>query len=230
MGAEALIRWNSAALGFVMPGAFIGIAEETGMIVQIGRYVLQTVVGDILRGKVSAYGENLTINVNLSVKQLLNDQFLSELEMLIRESGIDPKMLTLEVTESVLIFDVDMIVERLARIRALGIRIALDDFGTGYSSLNNLRALPLDIVKIDRSFVSRLGIDQYSTLFIQTIINLAHSLGLKVCAEGIETKEQFLQLREDGCDTVQGFYFSRPVPFYLFEKNHLRPLLKAALK
>ena len=211
VGLEALVRWEHPERGLVGPGEFIGIAEETGMIVQIGEWVLREACRlgvDWQRRS----AEPLMLRVNVSARQLAEQDLSATVADVIAESGIDPALLCLEVTESVLIEDPESSIRKLTELKDLGVQIAVDDFGTGYSSLEYLRRLPVDCVKIDRSFVRGLPDSSEDSAIVSAVIELGHTLKLSVTAEGVETKEQLGNLQDAGCDTAQGFLFYRPEP------------------
>jgi EAL domain-containing protein (putative c-di-GMP-specific phosphodiesterase class I) len=219
-GVEALIRWNDPRTGLVPPGRFIPILEETGLIHDVGRWALHTAIDDYLRWN-SAGLANVRIAVNVSAVQLRNRDFITEIR---RAADIDPRAapgLELEITESLIMEDVKRGVEILHAIRLMGVSIAIDDFGTGFSSLSYLTKLPVDILKIDRSFVMDLVDGPEGLALVSTIITLAHSLKLKVVAEGVETEEQARLLRLLNCDEFQGYLFSKPVPREIFETRFL---------
>jgi len=219
-GVEALIRWNDPRTGLVPPGRFIPILEETGLIHDVGRWALSTAIDDYLRWN-SAGVANVRIAVNVSPVQLRNRGFITEIR---RAVDIDPRAasgLELEITESLIMEDVKRGVEILQAIRLMGVRIAIDDFGTGFSSLSYLAKLPVDTLKIDRSFVMDLVDGPEGLALVSTIITLAHSLKLKVVAEGVETEEQSRLLRLLNCDEFQGYLFSKPVPREILETRFL---------
>lgn len=208
---EALLRWHHPERGLVAPLDFIPFAEDSGQIVPIGRWVL----GEACRQAVALQelasdGEALYMCVNLSVRQLQHPDVVSHLSGALSESGLEPGLLMLEVTESVLIEDPDSTIVTLSEFRALGVRIAMDDFGTGYSSLSYLRRFPLDVIKMDRSFLWSDATHEGATLS-SAIVALGGSLGLQVIAEGVELEEQIERLRDLGCGYGQGFYFARPM-------------------
>jgi diguanylate cyclase (GGDEF)-like protein/PAS domain S-box-containing protein len=221
-GAEALIRWNDPRTGLVPPGRFIPVLEETGLIYQVGRWALRKALEDYLKW-CDARLPAVRIAVNVSPLQLRNRAFVAEIEQAI---GIDPRAaagLELEITESLIMEDVKHSIATLTAIRALGVTIAIDDFGTGFSSLSYLAKLPVDTLKIDRSFVIEMTTGPQGLALVSTIINLAQSLKLKVVAEGVETEEQSRLLRLLRCDEMQGFLFSKPVPAEIFESKFLAP-------
>ena len=219
-GAEALIRWNSSELGFVSPGDFIPLAEYLGLINPIGNYVLKEAC---LACK--SWNDNghpyYKVNVNLSVVQLLQNDVVETVENIIKETGINPRNLTLEVTESLAINDMERMKRILSSIKKLGVRIALDDFGTGYSSLSHIREIPLDVIKVDQSFVKDLAVDQYAQAFVRMVGELADALGVKICVEGIETEEQLRVLDNMNIRLIQGFYFDKPMRRYVFEEKYV---------
>jgi diguanylate cyclase (GGDEF)-like protein len=219
-GAEALIRWNSTELGFISPADFIPLAEYLGLINPIGHHVLQKACE-----AVKYWNENghpyYKVNVNLSVVQLMQNDIVDTIAKTIEETEVNPRNLTLEVTESLAINDMERMKRILGNIKKLGIRIALDDFGTGYSSLNHIREIPLDVIKVDQSFVKDLATDQYAQSFVRMIGELADALGVRVCVEGIETAEQFKALENMNVRMVQGFYFDKPMPRDAFERKYL---------
>jgi diguanylate cyclase (GGDEF)-like protein/PAS domain S-box-containing protein len=218
--AEALIRWNDPRTGLVPPGRFIPILEETGLIYEVGRWALRQAIADYLRWRAAGLPA-VRIAVNVSALQLRRREFITEVEQAI---GIDPHAsagLELEITESLIMEDVKHNIASLEAIRAMGISIAIDDFGTGFSSLSYLARLPVDTLKIDRSFVIDMTAGPEGLALVSTIINLAHSLKLKVVAEGVETEEQSRLLRLLDCDEVQGYLFSKPLPGEIFEARYL---------
>ena len=219
-GAEALIRWNSQELGFVPPSDFIPLAEYLGLINPIGNYVLMEACKACKAWNDNGH-PNYKINVNLSVVQLLQTDVADVVEKAINETGINPRNLTLEVTESLAINDMERMKEILYKIKELGVRIALDDFGTGYSSLNHIREIPLDVIKVDQSFVEDLADDAYSQSFIKMVGELASTIGVSLCVEGIETKEQYRVLEGMQVRLVQGYYFDRPMPRERFEMKYV---------
>ena len=219
-GAEALVRWNSK-LGFISPAEFIPLAEYLGLIGPIGNHVLAEAC-KICKEWNENERPDFTINVNLSVVQLLQPDIVDVVGDALRESGLDPDHLTLEVTESLAINDLDRTKAILMSIKRLGVHLALDDFGTGYSSLNNIRALPFDIIKVDQNFVKDLTEDTYSQAFIRMIAELAEAIGADVCVEGIETEQQFKVVEHMKVKFIQGFYFSEPVSRNHFEDKYVR--------
>jgi len=211
IGVEALIRWHHPDLGVVPPAQFIPLAEETGLILPIGEWVLRSATADI-RNLHLAGLPRLRVAVNLSARQFRQPGFADRTRAILQESGLSPHYLELELTESILMSHSEENIAVLRQLKEMGIRIAIDDFGTGYSSLSYLKRLPIDTLKIDRSFVGDIPINRDDTAIVNAIISMAQSLSLKVIAEGVETADQIAMLRERRCDEVQGFYFSRPVP------------------
>nr|ART37902.1 F509 [uncultured bacterium] len=221
-GAEALIRWHDPRTGLVPPGRFIPVLEETGMIHEVGRRAMRQAIGDYLRWRAAGLAA-VRIAVNVSPLQLRHRAFTAEVGQAV---GIDARAaagLELEITESLIMADVRHSIVALKAIRALGITIAIDDFGTGFSSLSYLAKLPVDTLKIDRSFVTDMTAAPAGLALVSTIIDLAHSLKLNVVAEGVETEEQARLLRASNCDEMQGFLFSKPVPCEIFEARFLVP-------
>lgn len=220
VGVEALIRWNDPRTGLVPPGQFIPILEETGLIHDVGRWALNKAMEDYLRWR-NAGLPAVRVAVNLSPLQLRNRDFVANMQQVISVDANAAAGLELELTESLIMEDVRLSIANLRAIRAMGIRIAIDDFGTGFSSLSYLSKLPIDTVKIDRSFVTDMVTGAEGLTLISIIINLAHSLKLKVVAEGVETEEQSRLLRLLTCDEMQGFFVSEPLTAAMFEKNYL---------
>ncbi|MBQ9136997.1 MAG: bifunctional diguanylate cyclase/phosphodiesterase, partial [Lachnospiraceae bacterium] len=219
-GAEALIRWNSNSLGFISPAEFIPLAEYLGLINPIGNYVLTEACRECKRWNDSGY-PSYKVNVNLSVVQLLQNDIVDIVKQALEETGVNPHNLTLEVTESLAINDMERMRQILTNIKALGVRIALDDFGTGYSSLNHIREFPFDVIKVDQSFVKDLAEDAYSQSFIKMVAELANTIGVSICVEGIETEEQYRVLEGMRVRMVQGYYFDRPMPKSEFTKKYV---------
>ena len=219
-GAEALIRWNSGELGFMSPADFIPLAEYLGLINPIGAHVLLQACRECRRWNENGY-PGYKVNVNLSVVQLLQPDIVEVVADIIDQSGIDPHNLTLEVTESLAINDLERMKRILAQIKSLGVRIALDDFGTGYSSLSHIRELPFDVIKVDQSFVKDLADDTYSRSFIRMVSDLADAIGVSVCVEGIETEKQYQALEGMNVRMIQGYYFDKPMSAAEFEKKYL---------
>jgi diguanylate cyclase (GGDEF)-like protein/PAS domain S-box-containing protein len=210
-GSEALIRWNHPTRGAIPPLEFISIAEENGLILELGRWVLDTACRQARAWQRASGRAGLAISVNLSGRQMADAGFVDEVAAVLARTGLDPRTLTLEITESVLVEDVGATVRAFRRLKALGVRLAIDDFGTGYSSLSYLRQFPIDVLKIDRSFVAGLDAGGDSVGLVRSILNLCSTLRLEAVAEGIETPEQRSVLRELGARFGQGHLFSRPM-------------------
>ena len=211
VSVEALVRWNRDGV-IASPDDFIPVAEETGLIVPIGSWVLRTASGHAAEWQARPGLEHVGLAVNVSARQLLHPGFVASVAAVLDDSGIRPGTLSLEITETVLLEDVDQSRQRLEELRALGVRIAVDDFGTGYSSLTYLHHLPIDVMKLDRSFVAGVGSDPHDTAIVTAVVGLASAMGLEAVAEGIETELQLEHLRDLGCRFGQGFLLSRPVP------------------
>jgi diguanylate cyclase (GGDEF)-like protein len=212
VGVEALVRWQHPDQGLVAPYRFIPVAEESGLIIPIGAWVLEQAchqLADWHRGKEGPKG---SIEVNLSARQIDDPLIVSTVESILSRTGLPPEHLTLEITESALMRDASSALGVLRALKEVGVVLAIDDFGTGYSSLTYLQRFPLDILKVDRSFVEELGLDGESEKIVSAVISLAHALGLKVVAEGVETTQQLEVLRSFHCDFAQGFLFSAPLP------------------
>jgi len=211
IGAEALLRWRHPTRGPISPAEFIPLAEETGLIIPIGRWVLETACAQAARWQ-GQPGKPQQIAVNVSARQLRQSDFVESVDQILRETGCPAHALELEVTESLLLEDAEAAIELLGQLNERGVRVAIDDFGTGYSSLSYLKRMPIQTLKIDRSFVAELGCDHNVAAIARTVIVLAHSLGMDVLAEGVETAEQAAWLQREGCDWVQGWFFGRPMP------------------
>ncbi|HEX6368471.1 MAG TPA: EAL domain-containing protein [Longimicrobium sp.] len=209
-GVEALARWRHPERGWVQPGEFVGVAEESGAILELGRRVLLQACRDA-GAWARALGREVGVSVNLSVKQLAQADLVDQVRRTLDETGCDPARLRLEITESVLVENAEGAASTLARLKELGLRVLMDDFGTGYSSLSALHRLPVDGLKVDRSFVAAMGRDGRAGELVASVVALAHALGLEVVAEGIERPDQLAGLRALGCDAAQGFLFSPAV-------------------
>lgn len=217
-GCESLVRWNSKALGFVGPGEFIPLAEYLGLIVDIGDYVLETACIQCKEWN-DKYDKDFRINVNLSIVQLMQPDVVEHLSGIIMSTGVNPANVTLEITENLAINDIERVTEIINGLKEIGVLIALDDFGTGYSSLSYIKSLEFDIIKVDKSFIDEVLKDDYETAFVKLIVDFARQLKVKTCAEGIESEEQYLKLKELHIDTLQGYHFGKPVPASMFEES-----------
>jgi EAL domain-containing protein (putative c-di-GMP-specific phosphodiesterase class I) len=213
VGVEALVRWDHPDQGLVSPYRFIPVAEESGLIIPIGAWVLEQACHQLRdwhhQGRTGPQG---SVEVNVSARQIDDPRIVDTVERILDTTGLPAECLTLEITESALMEDASSALGILLALKELGVLLAIDDFGTGYSSLGYLQRFPLDILKIDQSFVETLGVDSRGDTIVAAVINLAHALGLQVVAEGVETTQQLEILRSLGCDLAQGFLFSRPVP------------------
>jgi diguanylate cyclase (GGDEF)-like protein len=219
-GAEALIRWNDPVSGLTLPSRFIPMLEETGLIHDVGRWALRKAIEDYRHWRNDGLPA-VRIAVNVSPLQLRNQNFVAEIRQAVSVAADAAAGLQLEITESVIMQDVNQSIGSLLAIRALGVAIAIDDFGTGFSSLNYLAKLPADTLKIDRSFVLEMVSATGGLTLVSVIVNLAHALKLNTVAEGVETEEQLQQLRLLGCDEMQGYLFGKPVPVESFEQKYL---------
>jgi diguanylate cyclase (GGDEF)-like protein len=208
-GLEALARWNYPRRGDISPGVFIPIAEETGQIDALGFYIVQAAVNFIKRAEPLGHTE-FTVSVNVSVRQMQAKDFVPRLIHFVKQSGVAPQRINVEITESFLIESIDLMAEKLTQLRDAGFLLSLDDFGKGYSSLAYLKELPVHFVKIDKAFIDDIRAENRTKLLAESIITLSHKLGLKVVAEGVEYEDQYLYLKKHHCDIIQGYYFSKP--------------------
>lgn len=211
LGVEALIRWQHPELGLVPPARFISLAEEMGLIAPIGAWVLRTACRQVAEWRRVGRGD-IRVAVNLSARQFYQQDLVASIENVLAETGLAPHLLELELTESMMMTDVEHAAGILHNLKKVGVHLSIDDFGTGYSSLSYLKRFPIDLLKIDRSFVRDITTDPDDAAIVLSIISLAHSLRLEVIAEGVETESQLAFLKEHGCDFMQGYYFSRPLP------------------
>lgn len=217
---EALVRWDSKALGFMGPGEFIPLAEYLGLITSIGDYVLEEACRRCKLWNDNGHPD-FYINVNLSVVQLLQKNVVENIKRILDKTGVNPKNIVLEITESFAINDMQRVMDIITGLKKLGPRIALDDFGTGYSSLNYIKQLPLDIIKVDKTFIDDIIEDDYAQAFVKLIVDLSKTIGTKIVVEGVEHKEQFELLKSLGVDYIQGYYFGKPVPANIFKEKNL---------
>ena len=225
-GVEALLRWEHPHRGLVGPDAFIPLLEETGMIAEVGRWVLMQACAQCVRWRES--GHQIGVAVNVSARQLDTDQLIGDVQDALSDSGLEPAALTIEITETTLMRNVQETARRLAQVKTLGVRIAIDDFGTGYSSLAHLQRFPVDALKIDRSFVAGLEHSQEGETLLHTLVALGKALSIETFAEGIEQHQELLLLREEKCDSGQGFLFARPLDVdsteeFLEDWSHIGP-------
>jgi EAL domain-containing protein (putative c-di-GMP-specific phosphodiesterase class I) len=217
-GAEALIRWRHAGK-IRFPGEFIGIAEESDLIQMIGDWALREACRQAVEWNMS---EALPMSVNVSRRQLTDPQFVARVLRIVEETGIAPRALQVEITETALVTDIEKTHQNLSALRAAGIRIAIDDFGTGYNSLANLRYSVIDALKIDRSFISDIAASPSDIAIAGAVVSAGRSLGVRVVAEGVETEEHYDTLRRLGCNDAQGYWFSEPIEAALFEERYMR--------
>jgi EAL domain-containing protein (putative c-di-GMP-specific phosphodiesterase class I) len=212
VGVEALVRWQHPQRGLVPPQQFIPMAEQTGLIMPLGQWVLDTACRQLLAWSEHQHTRELTIAVNVSARQFRHTEFVGELRALLARTGANPRRLKLELTESLLLTDKAEAIQKMTELGTLGVKFSLDDFGTGYSSLSYLKVLPLEQLKIDQSFVRDVLTDANDAAIARTVLALGNSLGLNVVAEGVETAGQRDFLLENGCTLFQGYFFGRPVP------------------
>lgn len=211
VGLEALVRWQHGEFGLIPPSEFIPIAEETGLIVPLGNWVLKQAC--MQNKKWQEEGRSpIKVSVNVSGKQFQHPEFVAGVAAILDQTEMRPELLELEITESIFIRDAPQTIARLNELKRMGLRIAVDDFGTGYSSMNYLRQFPLDVLKIDRAFIRDIAHNAHDQAITDAMIRLAHDLGLRVVAEGVETAEQLARVKQPRCDAVQGFLFSKPLP------------------
>jgi diguanylate cyclase (GGDEF)-like protein/PAS domain S-box-containing protein len=224
IGAEALVRWNHPERGLLAPNDFIGLAEETGLILPLGEWVLETTCKQISAWAHRRETAHIALAVNISARQFRQPEFVDQVLAVLYRTGANPRNLKLELTESILLENVEDVIEKMSALKSHGLRFSLDDFGTGYSSLSYLKRLPLDQLKIDRAFVRDILVDFTSGAIAQTIVSLSRAMGLSVIAEGVETDEQRQFLTVLGCHSFQGYLFSPPLPLEEFERLWLAPL------
>ncbi|MBQ4284669.1 MAG: EAL domain-containing protein [Lachnospira sp.] len=218
---EALVRWNSKALGFMGPGEFIPLAEYLGLITEIGDFVLEEACKQCRKWN-DEVAPNLCVHINLSVLQLLQKNAVENVRSIMERTGVNPKNIVLEITESFAINDMERVLNIVAGLKELGAGIALDDFGTGYSSLNYIKQLPLNIIKVDKTFIDDIVEDEYAQAFIKLIVELSKTIGTKIVVEGVEWQQQYDVLKSLGVNYIQGFLFGKPVNPGEFERMHLR--------
>jgi len=223
LGAEVLLRWNDPTRGVVPPSDFIPIAEDSGLIVPIGLWVLESACHQLRRWAGEARSRSLHLSVNISPKQFSQESFVADVKRILEQTGADPALLEMEITEGLLLQNVEEVIAKMQSLRALGIAFAIDDFGTGYSSLSYLHRLPINVLKIDRTFVREMLLGANSDAIVRTIIQMGQSMTLDVIAEGVETKEQRDMLEQRGCLKYQGYWFGAPVPIDVLERERLLP-------
>ncbi|HEV3128492.1 MAG TPA: bifunctional diguanylate cyclase/phosphodiesterase [Solirubrobacteraceae bacterium] len=216
IGAEALVRWEHPTRGLLLPGEFIPLAEETGAILSLGKWVIETAIREGAQWQEAFPEMRLSVSLNLSARQVAQAGIPRIVREILRETGVNPAKVELEITESALIDGGDVPGEILGALKDLGVRLVLDDFGTGYSSLSYLKRFPIDAIKIDRSFIAGLGTDRGDTAIVAAVINMARALGISVIAEGVENEAQAGALRTLGCHYAQGFHYSPAVPADVF--------------
>jgi EAL domain-containing protein (putative c-di-GMP-specific phosphodiesterase class I) len=216
-GAETLIRWHHPNKGLIFPSQFIPVAEETGLIVPIGRWVLEEACAQIARWRNQRKFQNLVISVNVSAKQFRQPDFAELVKSIVTKHAINPMLLKLEMTETLVLENVEDTITKMRALKEFGVGFSMDDFGTGYSSLSYLKRLPLDQLKIDQSFVRNIATDNADIVMVSTIIDLAMNFELDVIAEGVETEAQLNKLHRFGCGSFQGYLFSKPIPVEQFE-------------
>ena len=217
VGMEALVRWQHPSLGLLYPNEFVQLAEDSGLIIYLGDWVMRTACAQSKLWQ-DAGLTPLTLSVNFSARQFQQSTFITDVERILKDTNLDPRWLELELTESSIMKDPEEAIEKLHELKLMGIKVAIDDFGTGYSSLNYLKRFPIDTLKIDKTFVSDVCKDPHDTAIVRAIINLGHALDLTVIAEGVETKEQLQYLSALECDVVQGFLFSKALSATAFEE------------
>lgn len=212
IGVEALVRWKQEELGIVSPVDFIPLAEETGLIIPISEWIIKQACEDIKNIHLNGFS-HVKVSINISALHFNQDTFLKSVETIISHANVDPHSIEFELTESMIMPNATHIINRLVKLKKLGIKLSIDDFGTGYSSLSYLNRFPLDTLKIDKSFVSKLGVYHDDSSLVEAIITIAHRLNLSVVAEGVESKKQLEFLKKEKCDAIQGYYITKPVPF-----------------
>ena len=220
IGMEALLRWRHPEMGMVSPGRFIPVAEQTDLIVSIGAWVMEEACRQTRKLMDDGFHVG-HVAVNLSARQFRDKHLIDKVGEILARTGLAPQHLELEITESLAMNDVDAVVAKLKALKALGLQLAIDDFGTGYSSLSYLRRFPIDRLKIDQSFTREVTASNDGAAIAHAVIQLGHALDLRVIAEGVETEDQLQFLRKNGCDEIQGYYFSRPLDMDALRKRLL---------
>jgi EAL domain-containing protein (putative c-di-GMP-specific phosphodiesterase class I) len=219
ISAEILLRWVHPERGMISPMEFIPLAEETGLIVPIGQWVLESACAQLKAWENDVDTAFLKLSINVSPRQFHQDDFVDQVRKTVLESGIDPDKLDIELTESLVLDDINETIRKMEALRDIGVRFSMDDFGTGYSSLAYLTQLPLDKLKIDQSFVRNIGVKDSDAVIVQTIIGMARNLRMEVIAEGVETEAQRIFLEKNGCPVCQGYLFGKPVPYEEFMRQ-----------
>jgi EAL domain-containing protein (putative c-di-GMP-specific phosphodiesterase class I) len=209
---EALLRWNHPEKGILLPADFIPIAEESGLIIPIGEWIFKEACGQIKHWQQTDFFTRIAVSLNISGRQFRQESLVQSIERILGDFSLNPRCLELELTESVIMDNVEITSGMLKKLKSMGVMLAMDDFGTGYSSFNYLKQFPLDIIKIDRSFIQDVNDRPEDAAIVQAMIAMSHSLKLTVVAEGVETEQQMAFLREHGCDEMQGYLLSRPSP------------------
>ncbi len=210
-GLEALVRWKDEEDGFIPPSVFIPIAEKNGSIIPIGNYVLDRSIRQYAEWR-KRFDYDFTMSINISAVQYKREDFVDNVINTIEKYGVDPKHIELEITESILIDDFELVTAKIQKLREFGIKISLDDFGTGYSSLSYLMRMPIDTLKIDKSFVDSVMVDNSTRIILDSILNMSHNMGFESVAEGVENENQYNYLHDKGCNVIQGFYMGKPLP------------------
>lgn len=228
-GIEALIRWNHSKLGMISPLEFISVAEETGLIIPLGVWILRTACSQNKAWQNAGYPQ-IPVSVNFSIKQFEQSNLIGNIFQILRETGLHPQYLCLEITETIAQHDIERMIIKIQDLKNLGIKIAVDDFGTGYSSLSYLKKFAIDTLKIDQSFVRDITTDINDMAIVSTIISMSDILNFNVIAEGVETKEQLMLLRNKGCREVQGYFYSKPLPALVIEQKFFKELQGFAVK
>lgn len=220
IGAEVLMRWIKSDEKIIPPNMFIPILEKNKFIIEVELKFIRKIF-DIYKSWQNTYSKNIPLSINVSAVQLSNDKFISEIEKIAKEFEIEKGVLTFEITESYVIDNIEEAAKTLNKLKELGFKISLDDFGTGYATLTHLKSLPIDVLKIDMTFIKSILTDKKSEIIVKHIIDMAHKMDLKTICEGVETEEQYIKLKELGSDIIQGFYFAKPIPKKEFEEIYI---------
>jgi EAL domain-containing protein (putative c-di-GMP-specific phosphodiesterase class I) len=218
LGAEVLLRWKHPNYGLVAPDQFIPIAEQTGLILPIGTWVLNAVCKQLKLWQSDSLKKDLSIAVNISPSQFSHPEFVEQLRYILNKTGINPALLKLELTESLMLHDISNTIEKMEMLKSLGIQFSMDNFGTGYSSLFHLKKLPIDQLKIDQFLMRDIVLDNFDAMIVKAIIDMTNKLGINVTAGGVETEQQFTCLKHFECSAYQGYLFGKPMPLYKFEE------------